>query len=135
VAQIEDGIVGLRSLAGRSLRTDMVVDGKLLPRILNPQGLQAPYTIWEVTVDNQSEGFQGALDAYVLELGDGMYDRFAALIDDAETPFVADSSVAVFQVATPPGVREVSGNGFMLVGGQAQEIDFVLRPGTLIVGE
>ena len=135
VGQLEDGVVGLRSLAGRSLRSSIVIEGNNLPRAQNRQVLQAPYTIWEVTIDNQSEGFQGALDSYVLELGDGMYDRFAALIDDAETPFVADSSVAVFSVATPPGVREINGNGFMLVGGQAQEIEFVLRPGTLIVGE
>lgn len=135
VAQIEDGIVGLRSLAGRSLRTAIVMDGKALPRVQSRQHLQAPYIIWEVTVDNQSEGFQGALDAYVLELGDGIYDRFAALIDDAETPFVAENSVTVFSVATPPGVREISGSGFMVVGGQAQDIEFVLRPGTLIVGQ
>lgn len=134
VAQIDSGIVGLQSLAGRSLRSSMVIEPKSLPRIGSRQTVQAPYSIWQVTVDNQTEGFQGLLDTYVLELGDGMYDRFAALVDDAETPFVADSSVMVFSVATPVGVRSISGSGFILVGGQAQEIEFDLRPGTLVVG-
>jgi hypothetical protein len=134
VAQIDSGIVGLQGLAGRSLRSTMIIEPKSLPRIGSRQTIQAPYSIWQVTVDNQSEGFQGLLDTYVLELGDGMYDRFAALVDDAETPFVADSSSTVFSVATPVGVRSISGNGFILVGGQAQEIEFELRPGTLVVG-
>jgi hypothetical protein len=134
VAQIAQGVVGLQGLAGRSLRSSMIIDSKSLPRIGSRQNVQAPYSIWQVTVDNQSEGFQGLLDSYVLELGEGMYDRFAALIDDAQTPFVADSSVTVFSVATPVGVRSISGSGFILVGGVAQEIDFDLRPGTLVVG-
>ncbi len=135
VGQVEYGIVGLQGLAGRSLRSSMIVDGKTLPRTLSRQTLQAPYSIWDVTVDNQSQGFQGLLDTYVLELGsEGMYDRFAALIDDAQTPFVPDSSSTSFKVATPIGVRSVSGTGFMLEGGQATEIDFELRPGTLVIG-
>ncbi len=134
VAQVAYGIVGLQSLAGRSLRSSMVIDSKSLPRIGSRQNVQAPYSIWQVTIDNQSEGFQGVLDSYVLELGEGMYDRFAALVDDAETPFVADSSSTIFSVATPVGVRSIGGSGFILVGGQAQEIDFELRPGVLVVG-
>lgn len=135
VGQIEEGIVGLEGLAGRSLRAGVHIDGKILPRAVSRLPVRAPYSIWQVTVDNQSEGFQGNLDTYVLELGDGMFDRFATLVDQARTPFVAESSVTEFSVATPAGVQEVNGNGFMLVGGQAQEIEFVLRPGTLVVGE
>jgi hypothetical protein len=32
-------------------------------------------------------------------------------------------------------VYELQGNGFMVVGGQAQDLSFVLRPGVLVVGE
>lgn len=133
-AQIAYGTVGLQALAGQTLRSSMMLEGKSLPRTGSRQNLQAPYSIWQVTVDNQSEGFQGMLDSYVLELGEGMFGRFAALVDDAETPFVADSATMVFSVATPVGVRSVNGSGFILVGGQAQEIDFELRPGLLVVG-
>lgn len=135
VASVSTDVVGLQTLAGRSLRATMEISGKLIPRDVSRRAILAPFSVWEATIDNRSEGFQGSLDAYVLELGAGMNDRFASFVDDAETPFVEQSSIQSFLVASPAGLFEMNGSGFVLVGGQAQDLDFVLTPGTLIVGE
>ncbi len=135
VGSVSTDVIGLQSLAGRSLRASATVSGKEIPREASRRSIRAPFSVWPVRVENKSEGFQGLLDSYVIELGDGMIDRFASLVADAEIPFVPEGTAENFLVAAPAGVYEMIGNGFMLVGGQAQEVEFVLRPGTLLVGE
>ena len=135
-APVQSGIVGLESLQGTSFRASMDVDSvKGLPREATRQTLRAPFEVWQATIENQTEGFEGSLNDYVIELGGGAADRFASFVQGAELPAVGPRSEQTFLVATPAGQLEMKGAGSVFVGGQQHEINFVLRPGVMVVGE
>jgi len=135
-ARIQSGVIGLEAIGGQPMETSMIVaSAKDLPREATRQTLLAPFEVWQATVDNQTEAFEGTLNEYVLELGNGMRDRFATDVTNADLPFVDARSKRSFLVATPAGQFEMKGFGSMIVGGNSQDVDFVLRPGVLVVGE
>ncbi|MCP4445948.1 MAG: hypothetical protein GY811_11470 [Myxococcales bacterium] len=135
-APVQAGIIGLESLQGSPLQASMVVSSaKELPRAATRQTLRAPFEVWQATIENQTEGFEGSLNDYVIELGAGTANRFASHVEQAELPEIGARSEQSFLVASPAGQLEMKGTGSMLVGGELQEIDFVLSPGVMVVGE